>query len=372
MKKKINIMFVNYSVGMGGIETLLLEICGRLNRKIFNPCVCVFSPDEKIAGEFKDIGIPIHLIKKKDALDPKLPFRLYKLIKDLKIDVLHTNNQGSWLYGTIAANIARIPIVHTEHTNVIYHAGNKNLWLKLEKLLSFFTFKITTVAESVANFMICEQNIKKDKIKVIENGIDADIYDFELDKNQKKKEISLKESDIAVGIVARLTGNKAHDVLIKAFSFVVEEDSNAKLVIVGDGPLRNELSALTEKLELNDRVMFLGVRRDIPELLKAFDIFVLSSIREGLPVSILEAMASSLPVVATSVDGNAEVVSNGETGLLVPVNDPETLSKALLKLIKDGELSKQMGINGRSRVVKHYTFDKMIKMYEDIYLRSQA
>lgn len=367
---KIKIMFVNHSVGMGGIETLLLEICRRLNRDIFEPHICIFDPDGQIDKEFHAIGVQVHLIPKKEKIDISLPFKLFRLLKKTGINIIHTNNQGSWLYGGLAAKLAGIPLIHTEHTNVIYHSGNQELWIKIEKLLSVFTFKVTTVAKSVADFMEEKQSIPRKKIQVIENGVDADIYNLSIDIKEKKKELNLNEDEKIVGNVARLTPNKAHDVLIKSFSIVANEISNVKLLIAGDGPLRNDLEKLVAELRLEEKVVFLGVRRDIPELLKSFDVFALSSTREGLPVSLLEAMASSLPVVATDVDGNSELIVHNSTGLLVPSNDIDSLSSALIRILSDKETANLMGERGRSRVDEHYSFRRMIDQYEHVYLQS--
>jgi glycosyltransferase involved in cell wall biosynthesis len=362
--KKIDLVFVNLNLGMGGIETLILEICKRLDTKKFSPQVCVFEKDGILQNEFEQAGIPVHALERKDGLDVTLPIRLALLLKKIRADIVHTHNHSVWLYGGIAARILNLPLVHTEHTSPDY---NKEKWYKIERWLSYITDRITTVSNSVGKFMEERERIASDKITVIHNGIDTKIYSKYVDRDVKRKELNLADSDRIIGNIARFFPNKDHACLLKAFKLVVEKIPSAKLLIAGDGPLRNELLELTEELALTSTVKFLGNRRDIPELLRIFDVFALSSIKEGLPITLLEAMASSVPTVATDVDGNPELVVHNQTGYIVPARDPNSLADKIITLLMDKEKAKRMGEMGRARAEEEFSFEKMSAKYDVLY-----
>lgn len=357
-------MYVNYSLGMGGIETLILELCRRLDPERYAPSVCVFQKDGRLRGEFEALGIPVYTIEKGRGTDWSIPLKLARLARQKGVDILHTHNSCAWFYGGIAAWLSRLPLIHTEHTSPDH---NFERWWKIERFLSRFTVGITTVAASVARFMIDQEHIAPEKIDVIYNGIEPGVYEIQLDRNWKRKELGLERADLAVGMVARFFPEKDHRCLLEAFTQVVKRIPHARLLIAGDGPLREKLVRYREELGLSDRVFFLGNRRDIPELLQALDLFVLSSYKEGLPIVLLEAMAAGRAVVATEVDGNPELVLHNRTGLVVPPKNPWALAEAICELLLDPERARRMGEEGKRRVGEKFSFIPMISAYESLY-----
>lgn len=203
------------------------------------------------------------------------------------------------------------------------------------------------------------------RITVLPNGVDSDRFQ----RGNRGRSFVRKADDILIGTVGRLVPVKNQMVLIDAFSKLCNQDFNIKLIIVGDGPLRHQLQTVAKDTGCADRIEFLGRRSDVPEIMRAMDIFVLSSYSEGMSNTILEAMSSGLPVVATAVGGNPELVLNGKTGLLVPTNDPEKLERALCLLIRHEEMRKEMGMRGRERVKKYFSLRGMIDNYEKLYLQ---
>lgn len=367
MQEKINILYVNFSLNVGGIETLMLELSRRLDLSRYRPMVCVFEPNGKLEEEFLKSNIPVHIVRKRKGIDFTLPIRLARLFKAEHADIVHTQNQSSWLYSVIAAKLTGISLVHTVHTSADYSGHNSTRWTVLEKILAMFTDRITAVAESNMNYMVKKEHIQKERIQVIHNGIDKDIYNKQIDIEAKKHELGFENSDFIIGNVARFFPNKDQKTLIKAFDIVSKKISTARLLMAGDGPLRTDMEQLVEHLGLRSKVIFLGNRRDVPELLKIFNVFVLPSLREGLPVSILEAMASGLPVIATDVDGNGEVVIDTKTGFLIPPADPIALARAIVNIYEDEELAQKMGEEGRKNINNSFSFDIMIKKYEAVY-----
>lgn len=367
MNRKIKIAFVTYLLDIGGLETLILELCRNLDAKKYLPVVYTFQKNGRLQNEFENAGIPIIIIKKKYGTDWTLPIKLAKIFKESKIGIVHTHNESPWLYAGIAAKITNLPLVHTDHTFTDYH---EKRWVRIYKILSMLTSQITTVSKGVADILVHQIGIPAHKVKIIYNGVDLTKYTKSIDVKAEKKNLSITERDVVVGNVSRLVPIKDHMTLIYAFRQVVQRVPYAKLLIVGDGPLKNKLLELRDKLGLEDSIKFLGFQRNIPDLLKVFDIFAFSSIpsiKEGLSISVLEAMASGLPVVSTGINGTAEAVIDGQTGIIVPPGEPQVMSEAICRLLFNSAEAKCMGEKGRERVKQHFSFEKMIGEYESIY-----
>jgi len=206
-----------------------------------------------------------------------------------------------------------------------------------------------------------------DKMVTIHNGIDTDRFGSPHDSSAIRAALGLCADQPVIGIVARLDPIKNHEALITAMKQIVAQLPRAVLLIVGDGPLRSELEAQVSSLALGDHVCFLGARADVPELLGAIDLFVLCSHSEGLSLTLIEACAAGKPIVATDVGGNAEVVQHQETGLLVPLGQPELLAEAILEVLGDREKALQMGQNGRRNFEEQFVLGAMVQEYEKLY-----
>ena len=365
--KKQKILFVNYSLDVGGIETLVLEICKRLDKDSFEPSVCAFVKNGKLQKEFEESGITVHLLEKDAGISFALPQRIYRLLKEQSIDIVHTQNPASWLYCILPARFAGVPLIHTVHTAADYYGRHVRRWIILEHLLSRFTKRIVTVAGSLATFMKEREKVPGHKISVIYNGIHAEKYDKMIDVQKKKAELSLKDTDFVIGNVARFYPNKNHELLVRSFKEVVNRMPHAKLLLAGEGPLKEHIQSLVQQMQLSGSVSLLGNRRDIPELLQVFDLFVLPSKREGFPIGLLEAMAAGLPVVASDVDGNGELVVNGSTGILIPSGDAKALTGTIISMAENKQRAREMGIKGKQRILEHFTFNKMMENYENLY-----
>lgn len=363
------ILFINYSLETGGIETLLLEICRYMvTNSDIQPAVCAFEPGGKLEPEFEDIGVPVHILPKRSQWEFRLPFMVRRLIKKKKYDLVHVHNQNAWLYGGLGAILARKPLLYTEHTSLDkFSAAQKRRWQTISWMLSTQTLLITTVARHLIPNLVNKINIPEHKIHNIYNGIDLKPYEISIDRSNKLAELGVPTDSRVVGVVASLTEAKRHTTMIRAFAIVKEQIPDAVLLIVGEGSLRDSLITQTENLGLKESVYFTGVRRDIPELLQIFDVFALSSVIEGLPISVLEAMASSRPVVATDIPGTNELVVSGETGLLVEPTDHEAFAQALISLLSSKEMMVEMGRKGREHVARKFSFGGMASQYVSTY-----
>jgi glycosyltransferase involved in cell wall biosynthesis len=269
------------------------------------------------------------------------------------------------LYGVAAARLARIPVViHGEHGFTEEDSARRKLF---RKQLSYFVDDIVTVSESVKKTIVREIGINERKITAAVNGVDDTRFDIAIDRRAKRRTLGIGEHDPVIGTVGRLVPVKDYPTLLRAFSRVITWHANARLLFVGDGRLRAELTALSGRLGLEGKVIFLGQRNDTNELLKIMDIFVLSSLSEGMSNAILEAMMARLPVIATRAGNNALLIKEGVTGRFFPVSDSFALSRVLIDLLGDKNAREAMGTAGYEQVKQQFSLDSMIRRYETIY-----
>jgi glycosyltransferase involved in cell wall biosynthesis len=227
---------------------------------------------------------------------------------------------------------------------------------------------IIAISERVKRVMV-SGGVDRKLIEVIPSGIDFSAFDEVSSKDYLRREFSFSPDDFLVGIVAALADHKGHKYLIQAMKILKEYSAKIKLVIVGHGSLQMELDRQAKESDVKDIVFFLGFREDVPQILASLDLFVLSSYLEGLGSSILDAMASRLPVVATQTGGIPEIVTDGETGLLVPPQDPEALARAILRLYNDRKLAARFGQKGYEVVHQRFSAEAMAKKVVDVYER---
>jgi glycosyltransferase involved in cell wall biosynthesis len=199
---------------------------------------------------------------------------------------------------------------------------------------------------------------------VIPNGIVLPPVPQTADRKQAREELGLEPDEFAIGIVARLTAQKAHHVLFEAFARLVPTHPRARLVVVGGGEREEELMLLASRLDVADRTLFTGIRRDVDQLLPGLDVSCLSSVHEGVPIVVIESMAAALPVVATDCGSIRDVVSDGEHGFIVPVGDAEAIAERLARLADDAPLRAQLGKNGRRRVEREFRISHTARGYE--------
>jgi glycosyltransferase involved in cell wall biosynthesis len=243
--------------------------------------------------------------------------------------------------------------------------------MPLEPIVRHFTDKSIAVSDEIRQRCIKNQGVSPEKIITIPTAVDVEKFCGRTSRDQLRVQLGINASSPLVGTVARLVTPKRLDFLLDAARLVCDAVPQARFLIIGDGPLRDELERQAKQLDLApDYVRFLGSRLDIPDLLSALDIFVLSSEIEGLPVAMLEAMAASRPVVATQVGGIPQVIQNGQNGLLVPPKDPTGLAKAILTLIEDGDLRESMAQEGYRTVETRFSVDvvskQVIALYDDL------
>jgi len=348
---------------IGGLEKVVLNLALGLDRRRFRPLIVCLGYGGELLPEVERAGVPVEVLGKKPGLSLWLPIRLAWLFKRSDLEIAHCHNLGPLMYGALAARLGGLAgVVYTAH-GVKTSSERKPARYQRLGLVDHFV----TVSEDARRVAIERAGLRPEAVETIVNGIDVDAYDLTVNVGELRRSIGVPEDAIVFGIVARLSAAKDHRNLFRAFRIAADRHPRARLVLVGDGELRGNLEADAAELGIENRVILLGSRHDVPQLLHTFDVFVLSSYTEGLAVTLLEAMSAGLPVVATDVGGNREVVRDGETGVLVPARDTEKLAEAMAGMIADPGRAHRMGTCGRERARSDFGIDAMVARYQERY-----
>jgi glycosyltransferase involved in cell wall biosynthesis len=351
----MNIAHVTLSLDVGGQEQLLLEFARHADAARFALTFVALTGRGKLADRLEALGGRVITMNEPPGLRPGMIWRLRRLFRRERFDVVHTHDDKPLLYAGPAAWLARVPRrVHTQHHGDVPQIGRRQR--RLVRWASRLVDPFVCVSHDGARFAGA-QGIAAGRLQVEWNGIDLDRF----------TEHGPQPGGPAV-VVARLSPEKDVQNLLRAMRQVVDVLPRFHLEIAGDGPCKDELQRLTAELDLDHHVRFLGEVRDVPALLARASLFVLPSQSEGISLTILEAMASALPVVTTKVGGNSEVVEVGRTGWLVPPRDPAALARGILRVAGDHDEAQEMGRAGRRRVEAHFDVRRMVARYEDIYL----
>jgi glycosyltransferase involved in cell wall biosynthesis len=304
-------------------------------------------------------------------------FQLRNFLKQNPFHIVHTHNSKAGFIGRLAAKWAQIPvIVHTVH-GFSFH-DQEPFWRRilfrfLEKIAVAWCDKMIFISQPLIDWALTEGVIKpqdQDKIVKIYSGIELERFQPVSDqqKNEIRKKWGLKADDPVVGIVSKLWEGKGHHTLIRAFATVQKQIKNAKLVIVGEGSLDTELKRAVQKSGLNDSVLFAGFQMDVSQIMATFNVAVLPSFFEGMGRVLLEAMAMEIPVIASRVGGIPDIVDHDRQGLLFDPGETDQLKAALLKILTDPNLARQMGKAGRQNVLSRFSAQSMVQSIQKLYL----
>lgn len=360
---KINMLQLVNGFAIGGGEMKVLELVQRLDKDRYNITVCSVGQGGPLESEFRKIVERVEIYNKKFSFDFSLVAKVAHLMKEQEIEILQTTLFYADIIGAYAAYLAKVPVV-VSWEPVTGPFAFRHYWsykLAMQKI-----DRVVAVSEDIRQRVIRERNLSPEKVLTIHYGVDLAKFAPE-DQTLTRADIGVADNHLVLGTVARFDYPKGHKYLIDAAPDIVRRFPNVHFVFVGDGPLRLEIEQQIKQLGLKDYFILLGFRRDIKQLLGVFDLFILPSLSEGLPNAVLEAMACSNPVVATAVNGVVEVVKEGETGYLVPPADPTRMAEAVIKMLGSPENMKDMGKEGRERVVNHFSVEQQISKFEELY-----
>lgn len=351
--------------GSGPFDRSLL-----LKNKDFEIIICSYydSPQDLASLTFK-MDRELIGLGATGRVDFKSWVRLYRVIRNKKIDIIHTYHHLMGILGRVIGKFASTPIV-------VHNIGNMyNKFSLLARLFNDVTFvlvdSVICVSKSVEqSFASWENMLLNGKKAVIYNGTDvSEIDDCAAELRKLRDQLNIKQDDFVIGNIGRLIPQKHQKTLIRAFSKVVKSESKVKLIIVGGGKLESALKKLVRDLNIEDSVIFTGLieRVEVYRILHILDIFVMTSLWEGFCVAVLQAMVARKPVILTDIPQFREAIDDGVCGKLVPVRDPEAIAKTILELKNNPKVAKEMGEAGRKRVIEKFSIQKTVENYGKLY-----
>lgn len=362
-REKMSVLYLSTSSGPGGAERVISNLASSLDPDRYRAILCLFRPgwiQERSEGR----GVRTYVIPTHGMTDWRWALQFKRLLRQERVDLIHAHEFDANVQGAFVAALSGIPLVATVH-------GKNYFWEKLRRRLAYRWVSrratMVAVSQNLKEFIIEKVGISPDRLRVVYNGVDALPYCEEADVNQFRRELGLPENDQIVGVVGNLYPVKGHQYLIEGIPAVLQKCPNTSFVFAGRGQLETELKEQVQRLGLDKRVHFLGLRQDIPRILALLDVFVLPSLSEGLSMAILEAMIAGKPVVATQVGGNPELVLDGETGFLVPPRDSQALASSLVTLLTNKQQAVQFAEKGKRRAEGQFSLGTMVHAYQTLY-----
>ena len=351
---------------VGGAEEMVLNLVRHLPPR-FEPMVCCIHEEGPIGEEIRRTGTPVVVLGLTPGIRrPHDVFGIAAYLRASKPQIVHTFLLTASLYGRLAAILARVPIVIGTEVNIYEH--KRRAHALAERVLMAGTDRLVVSAESVRDFYVTQVHADRAKIDVIYNAVDFSQAQPTMSRAEMRGALGIPEDARVAGTIARLTEQKGHRYLFEALASQ-RSLADVHLLVVGGGEQRDALVNDVEQKGLSARVHFLGPRRDLGNLLAAMDLFVLASLWEGLPLSLVLAMGAGVPIVATRVAGIPEVVADGRTGLLVPPRDANALGLALARLLGDPDLRRRFGDEARAAVLPRFGVDRYVESVASLYDR---
>jgi glycosyltransferase involved in cell wall biosynthesis len=346
-------------------------LAARLARQLRDQYRFVFAClDESgtLGDELRAEGFAVQVLGRRPGLDLRTVWRLAAWLRHERVDLLHAHQYTPCFYSLAARLCYRRPaLLFTEHGRPVPDYPRRKRII-VNRLLLERRDRIVGVGNAVRQALIDNEGIPKERVNVIYNGIDTQSFVKDVaDDDAIRAEIGVEKDGLLILQVARLDPVKDHATALRTLEHVVWHRRDARLVIVGEGPERAHIEEIVQERQLTPYVRLLGLRKDIPRLMRAANVFLLTSISEGIPLTVIEAMSAGLPVVATQVGGVPEIVEEGITGLLAPAGDDASLADCILRLCKHPPMAEQMGQLGQARARRYFSESQMHAHYHHLY-----
>jgi L-malate glycosyltransferase len=367
-KKKV--LWLIKGLGMGGAERLLSSAIPYFDRNVYDYEVAYCVPSKNdLVPELERAQIPVFCLNLKNSFDPRVAFKLGQLLRERKPDILHVHLPYTGVMGRVVGRLTGIKgIVYTEHNVMeMYHP--------LTRALNLMTYSMSNtnifVSEEVRRSVIKHRIVNRNKVLVIRNGVALNSGNGPSKPlDEIKKSLGVPKDHLVVGNVAHIRPEKGHEYLIQAAKYVIDQRPRTTFVVVGrekeTGDI-NRLEGLAKELGIHKNIVFTGFREDVYDLMRIFDIFILSSLHEGLPIALLEAMSLGRPAVATSVGGVPEVIKDGYNGFLVPAKNPKALGEGILKILQNDSLRQTMSQKAQQTTQNEFSIQSMVGKVEQVY-----
>lgn len=360
----IKVAQVIADASLGGGPKHVLSLVKNFDDKSINNIIISSSNGPEFIEEVKSHGIKVHTV---DLMASRINFKnllkLNKILEEEKIDIVHAHGTRAAFYIGILSLIKPIKFVYTVH-GFSYRRGVKTLKnqlsMQVERFIANKSKKVISVSDTDRKDAIQIGILKQSNSTTIYNSVDDKEF-------LKKKILNFNKETIKICTIGRFVEQKGYEYLIKAIPEIIKKKPNSEFILIGDGPLKNEMEYLSKELGVNQYIKFLGYRNDVSKILVNSDIFVLPSLWEGLPISVIEALASKVPVVATSVNGTVEIVESGSSGVLVRPKDVEELAQAIVDILENEKTAVQYAEEGYKTFNEKFTLSQMIDKTINIY-----
>lgn len=356
--------YVIPDLAVGGLQAMVVRLLRALDRDAYRPTVYTIDAGGPFERDLAELDVPYVHLPRGEGVNPAHAKAMARRFADDGIELVHCHNITSLFHGARAAwRAGRLPVLFTEHDREMPSPWKHRV---LHRWLARRVTRTVAVSTRLRDELVRFEGFPPARTSALVNGVPDPAPGAPADRAAARAELGWDDAPVALA-VGSLTPVKNHEALLAAGVPLRRAVPDARIVLAGDGPRREELGALAAELGIADAVTFLGVRDDVPLLLRAADVFVLPSHREGLPLSLVEAHAMSCPSVAFDVGGNPEVLAHGETGLLAPAGDVPALAEALAALLTDAERHGRLAAAARARYVDLFTHDRMVDAYVDLY-----
>ena len=368
----MKILLLSTSMGMGGADKQLLSAAQEMRSRGHEILIVSLTALGPMGLEARANGLRTESLEMPRGVpDPRGILRLVRMVREWRPDVVHSHMVHANLLARLLRIFAPVPVLVSTIHNV-YEGGR--LLMAGYRLTNSLADHMTAVSQAAADRFVRDGIVPKQLLTVIPNGVDTERFENVPGSAREALRNSLGLGDEFVWMaVGRFEVAKDYPNLLRAFARVREGQKDTVLLLVGGGSLQGETEALAQSLSLTTAVRFLGIRSDVPELMSAADAYVMSSAWEGMPIVLFEAAAAALPVVATLVGGNQEVVRHEETGFLVPPNDSDSLGHAMQRLMRSPEAERRsMGRRGREYVQRQYRLGRVVDRWEEVYREARA
>lgn len=366
------VVHVIYRLAVGGLENGLVNLINRMPRERYRHAIVCIDDFTDFRQRIQREDVEVYALHKRPGHDVRAYWRFWRLLRRLRPAIVHTRNLGA-LEFQLPAFFAGVPHrVQGEHgRDTTDLQGINRKYLLLRKLLNPLVSRHIALSRDLETWLAQQVGVPPARISQIYNGVDTQRFTPAAQRAALPVDVFVPEDGIVIGTIGRMQGEKDQLTLVRAFILLLDQVERGRerlrLVLIGDGPLREQARALLREAGAEALAWLPGSRDDAPQIFQALDIFALPSLIEGISNTILEAMASGLPVVATAVGGNPELVEEGETGYLVPSADAKAMAEALRRYIESEALRRQHGRAGRMRVEERFSMQSMVEGYLGVY-----
>lgn len=360
------VLHITYDMGIGGTEQVINQLIRGMDKSEVEHRICCIEGSLGAIGQaLQKEGISIEVLARQPGFDWALIKSIRKLIKTHRIDIVHCHQYTPWVYGWFAALGTKAKVIFTEHGRFFPDRHRRKAWL-LNKLMAASTYQITAISKATKAALVEYEFLPEHKIQVIYNGIEP-LVSTEAGREKARQELGIKPEQRVIGTVARLDPIKNQAMILEAFGGLAADFPDLVLLLVGDGPERQNLEQLAAKLQISERVIFAGFKSPATDYMALMELFLLPSLSEGTSMTLLEAMSLGIPCLVSDVGGNPEVVQHNKTGIVLQKLTSEMISKAIVIFLNSDALSSDLSINSYYLFCNEFSKYKMTDLISNVY-----